>query len=446
MAAIPQVAAAQPRSIDTSLGFSPDEAFARRMDESDPLRGFRGEFLIPPSRKGSGEALYLCGNSLGLQPRATQGAIVAELEDWAKMGVEAHHLGRHPWLNYHEALRDPAARLVGAKPDEVVMMNSLTVNLHLLMATFYRPTASRYKIVIEDDAFPSDSYAVASQAAWHGYDPADAIVRLKPRAGEDTLRTEDILEVIAREGKSIALVMLGGVNYLTGEWFDMPAITSAAKKQGCVVGWDLAHAAGNVPLNLHEWDVDFAAWCTYKYLNSGPGAVAGAFVHERHTKQTGLKRLAGWWGNDPATRFEMGPAFHARASADGWQLSNPPIFSLAPVRVSLELFDRATMPALREKSLKLTGYLEYLLDRLTNGGGKQVVDVITPREKGSRGCQLSLAVATRAKELHAELERQGVVCDFRSPNVIRVAPTPLYNTFHEVWRFAQICEQTIRSH
>ncbi|HNB59124.1 MAG TPA: kynureninase [Phycisphaerales bacterium] len=436
--------------------FSPEESFARALDNADPLRPYRDLFWLPrrplgPATGVAGagavqtDALYLCGNSLGLQPKATRDAVIAELDDWASMGVQAHHLGRNPWLYYHEPLREPLARLVGALPHEVVAMNSLTVNLHLLMASFYRPTAKRHKIVIEDDAFPSDSYAVASQAAWHGYDPATSIVRLKPRTGEDTLRTQDIVDFLNREGDTVALTLMSGVNYLTGEWFDMPAITAAAQNKGCIVGWDLAHAAGNVPLRLHEWNVDFAAWCTYKYLNSGPGAVAGAYVHERHARNQAITRLAGWWGNDPATRFEMGPGFHARPSADGWQLSNPPILSLAPVRVSLEIFDRAGMTALREKSQKLTAYLEFLLDRITNGGGRHLVQVITPRDSKARGCQLSLAVAERAREVHAELEREGVVCDFRAPNVIRVAPTPLYNTYHEVWRFAQIVERMFRN-
>ncbi len=439
------------RSKSVAASFSPDEAFARRLDDLDPLAHFRDEFHIPKRRaavtSAGTPALYLCGNSLGLQPKATRDAVLTELDDWARLGVEGHHLGRNPWLHYHEAMAGPAARLVGAREHEVVMMNSLTVNLHLLLASFYRPTRERFKIVIEDDAFPSDSYAVQTQARWHGLDPSSAIVRLKPRKDEDTVRTEDVLEFIEREGRSVAVMMLGGVNYLTGEWFDMPAITAAAQKQGCIVGWDLAHAAGNVPMRLHDWNVDFAAWCTYKYLNSGPGAVAGAFVHERHTRNPELVRLAGWWGNDPATRFEMGPDFQPRLTAESWQVSNPPILSFAPVRVSLEMFDRATMSALRRKSEQLTGYLEYLLDRIAKQNGKDSIFIITPREPGARGCQLSLAILGgngRPRELHAELEREGVVCDFRAPNVIRVAPTPLYNTFHEAWRFAQIVERVLK--
>lgn len=430
------------------LPYQADEAYAASLDDRDALAAFRAEFNLPPSpaHRDGRASLYLCGNSLGLQPKAAREAVLEELDDWARLGVEAHHHGKFPWLNYHELMRETGARLVGAEPGEVVLMNSLTVNLHLMMASFYRPTDARHKIIIEDDAFPSDSYAVESHARWHGQNPVESIVRLKPREGEDCLRTEDILSAIERHGPSVALVMLGGVNYLSGEWFDMPTITEAGHRAGAMVGWDLAHAAGNVPMHLHAWNVDFAAWCSYKYLNSGPGAVSGVFVHDSHGRDTSLNRLAGWWGNDPATRFEMRPGFTPKAGADGWQLSNPPILSLAPVRVSLDVFDRATMPAIRAKSLRLTGYLEFLLDRITNGGGRRLIEVITPREPERRGCQLSIAVADRPKRLHEELKKEGVICDFREPNVIRVAPTPLYNTFHEVWRFAQIVERVLKTH
>jgi kynureninase len=342
------------------------------------------------------------------------------------------------------------ARVVGALDHEVVMMNSLTVNLHLLMVSFYRPpppgTRERHRIVIEDSAFPSDSYAVASQAQLHGYNPREAIVRLRPREGEEMLRTEDIEEFFEREGGSVALVTLGAVNYLTGQWFDMERITRAAKRAGCVVGWDLAHAAGNVPMKLHDWGVDFAAWCMYKYLNSGPGAVAGAFVHERHTRDASLPRFAGWWGNDPATRFRMGPEYVPVASADAWQLSNPPILSLAPVKASLETFDRVGMAAIREKSIKLTGYLEWLLVGRREGGRHEGTEarrheggikVITPAEPGARGAQLSIVVPGMSREVQRKLLAEGVVVDFREPDVIRVAPVALYNTFHDVWRFVR---------
>lgn len=422
-----------------------DEGYAREQDAGDALAWCRELFHVPPAPVG-GACVYLTGNSLGLQPKATRAAVESELEDWARLGVGAHLHGRHPWLPAHESVREPLARLVGALPHEVVAMNSLTVNLHLLMVSFYRPTAARHRIVIEDSAFPSDSYAVASQAAFHGYDPSEAIVRLRPREGEATLRTEDIEGYLAREGRSVALVLLGGVNYLSGQWFEMERITAAAREQGCVVGWDLAHAAGNVPLRLHEWGVDFAAWCSYKYLNSGPGAVAGAFVHERHTRGAAegqgskaggdagaLPRFAGWWGNDPATRFRMGSEFVPVASADAWQLSNPPILALAPLRASLEVFDRVGMASLRAKSERLTACMESLLEARLGGR----VRVLTPRDPAQRGAQLSLVVPGVSRDVERRLHERGVVVDFREPDVIRAAPAPLYCTFHDVWRFVE---------
>lgn len=410
--------------------FRADEAFARELDARDPLAAFRAEFLIPDLGTGT-PAVYLTGNSLGCQPRAVGELLASELEDWAKLGVEGHLHGRDPWLPYHEQFRGPLSRLVGATEREVVAMNSLTVNLHFLMVSFYRPSADRFKIIIEDTAFPSDSYAVASQASFHGFDPSRAIVRLKPRDGEHTLRTEDVVASIDREKP--ALVMLGGVNYLTGQWFDMPAITTAGKRAGAVVGWDLAHAAGNVPVKLHDWNADFAAWCSYKYLNSGPGAIAGAFIHEKHLADASLPRFAGWWGNDPKTRFRMGPNFVPTPSADAWSMSNPPIFSLTPLKASLALYDRATMPRLREKSLRLTGYLEFLLSSRKARG----LSVLTPADPAARGCQLSLVVPGMSREIQQQLLKRGVVCDFREPNVVRAAPVPLYNSFHDVWRFVQ---------
>lgn len=415
-----------------------DEAFAREMDGADPLRGCRELFHVPPA-PGGGEAVYLTGNSLGLQPKATRGMVERELEDWAKLGVEAHLKGRNPWLPYHEQFRGPMSRVVGALEHEVVMMNSLTVNLHLLMVSFYRPTRERYRIVIEDSAFPSDSYAVASQAAFHGFDPAEAVVRLKPRQGEATLRTQDVEEFFEREGNGVALVLMGAVNYLTGQWFEMERITAAAKRAGCVVGWDLAHAAGNVPLRLHDWGVDFAAWCTYKYLNSGPGAVAGAYVHEVQSRRPDLKQFAGWWGNDPATRFRMGPDFVPRADVDRWQLSNPPILSLAPVRASLEVFDRVGMGAIREKSVRLTGYMEWLLGRWCG----ERVRILTPREAGERGAQLSLVIPGVSRDIEKRLHAEGVVLDFREPDVIRAAPVALYNTFLDVRRFVETLRRVV---
>lgn len=423
----------------------PTAATAALLDAADELAGYRTQFAIPLARdvgavaaRADEPCVYLTGNSLGCMPRSAADAVRVELEDWARLGVEAHLHGRNPWLPYHEVFREMGARLVGAKPGEVVMMNSLTANLHLLMVSFYRPTAERHKIIIEDTAFPSDSYAVASQAAFHGFDPASAIVRLSARPGEHALRTDDVLEAIERHGASTALVMLGGVNYLTGQWFDMERITATARAMGCGVGWDLAHAAGNVPLRLHDWGVDFAAWCSYKFLNSGPGAVAGAFVHERHGDRADLPRFAGWWGNDPKERFVMRPDFVARAGADGWQLSNPPILAMAPLRASLEIFDEVGMDRLRAKSLLLTAWMERLIDQMAGNERGQRVEIITPREPGARGCALSLVIKSGPREAADRLKRAGVVCDFREPNVIRAAPVPLYNSFLDVHRFVGV--------
>ncbi|TDE38156.1 kynureninase [Actinomadura sp. 6K520] len=404
---------------------------ARRLDDTDPLPTLRGEFLVPPAPGGAyEEAAYFAGNSLGLQPRAVAGRLREELDDWARLAVEAHTEARRPWVDYHELLREPAARLVGALPHEVVAMNSLTVNLHLMMASFYRPAGNRTRIVIEDSAFPSDSYAVASQAVHHGLDPAATVVRLRPRPGEDDLRTEDVVAFLEREGDTVALVLLGGVNYLTGQLMDMPTITKAGRAAGAAVGWDLAHAAGNVPLRLHDWDVDFAAWCTYKYLNGGPGAVAGCFVHERHVRDASVPKLAGWWGTDPAVRFRMDPDIAPPASADAWQLSNPPIMALAPVLASLEIFDRVGMAALRAKSERLTGYLAA---RLAETGAR----IITPAGPAARGAQLSLRVAGAGGLVRRLAAAGGVVADAREPDVVRLAPAPLYCTFHDCHRAAE---------
>lgn len=423
-----------------ATAFDPDESFARAQDAVDPLARFRERFLIP--RRPDGQpVIYLCGNSLGLQPRSAAEIVNQELRDWAELAVDAHFRGQRPWYPYHEQLREAGARLVGAEPREVVFMNGLTVNLHLLMATFYRPSPQRFAILIEDCAFPSDIYAAQTQIRFHGYDPDVGLRVARPRPGEPTLRMEDIEQLLAREGSRIALVLLGGVNYFTGQFLDLPRITAAAHAQGCVAAFDLAHAVGNVPLRLHEWNVDFAAWCTYKYLNSGPGALAGCFIHDRHVRDVSLPRLGGWWGNDPATRFRMhlNESFQPVASADAWQLSNPPILSAAPLVASLQIFDEAGIGPLREKSRRLTGYLEFLLDRMPS----ERYTVITPRDPEQRGCQLSILAHHRPRELFQALEHDGVVCDFREPNVIRVAPVPLYNTFHDVWRFAEILRRHV---
>src|SRR6267143_237028 len=373
-------------------------------------------------------------------PKAARQIVDQELDDWAKLAVDAHLDAKTPWYSYHETLREPTAKLIGARSTEVICMNSLTVNLHLMMATFYRPTKSRFKILMEEPAFPSDTYAIKSQIVHHGLDPKEVLILARPRKGEFTIRQEDIEAALDKHGAQIAVVMMGGLNFFTGQLFDIEKITALARKRGCAVGCDLAHAIGNVPLALHDWNVDFAVWCSYKYLDAGPGAVGGAFVHERHATNTKLPRLAGWFGNDPNTRFRLHlePEFVPVASADGWQISNPPILSMAPLRASLSIFQEAGgMEPLSAKSMKLTGYLEFLIEQI----GSKKFSIITPREPDARGCQLSILAHEHPKELLKELEAAGVKCDFREPNVIRVAPTPLYNTFHEVWRFTRILAQ-----
>jgi kynureninase len=419
--------------------FEEGEAFARRMDAEDSLRHFRNEFLFPLNRDGE-PVIYLVGNSLGLQPRKAKQYVMEELEDWERLGVEGHFHARHPWLPYHETLTAQTARLVGARPLEVVVMNTLSVNLHLMMVSFYRPTRERFRILVEAGAFPSDMYAVASQARFHGFDPREAILRLEPRPGEDTLREEDILDTIDRHGPEIALVLMGNVNYLTGQAFDMKAITRAAHERGCRVGFDLAHGAGNLRLSLHDDGPDFAVWCSYKYLNGGPGTLGGVFVHERHGHMPGIPRFEGWWGHDKTTRFQMGPQFVPLPGAEGWQLSNPPILQMAVLRASMELFDQATMTALRLKGDLLTSYLEFLLDRLPPG----IVQIITPRELNARGSQLSLRFRKEPKLLLAKLGEAGAFCDFREPDVIRAAPAPLYCSFLDVYRFVRILENHAR--
>lgn len=415
-----------------------DRAFALELDAEDPLAHMREKFFFPPGHDGE-PLIYLCGNSLGLQPRGVREALEAELEKWALYGVEGHFEEPFSWYAYHEWFAGPVGRIVGAKSEEVVVMNSLTTNLHLLMVSFYRPTKERYKILIEGSAFPSDQYAVQSQVRVHGFDPADAVVEIEPRAGEHLIRTEDIEGYLEEHGHEVALVMIGGVNYYTGQVFDMEAITRAGHAAGARVGFDLAHAAGNVELKLHEWGVDFAVWCSYKYLNSGPGGVAGAFVHERFAEDKTIERFAGWWGTDPATRFEMGPIFEPQAGAAGWQLSNAPILAMAAHRASVELFEEATMGALRAKSLKMTGYLLELLDELPEGA----FEVLTPREPEARGSQVSIRAAGRGEALFKRLQEGGVVCDYRRPDVVRIAAAPLYNSFEDLWRFWEILRESL---
>lgn len=410
---------------------------ARRLDAADELSGFRQRFHIPAGPSG-GDSVYLCGNSLGLQPRDT-GTIVAELlEDWRRYGVDGHFRGEHPWMPYHEQFAGPLATLAGGHPGEVVCMNTLTVNLHLMMVSFYQPTAERYRLMIEKPAFPSDRYAAESQVRYHGLEPADALIEIGPRDGESTIREEDILEIIEARGESVALVLLPGVQYYSGQRFDMGTITAAARSRGCRVGWDLAHAVGNVPLSLHDWGADFAVWCNYKYLNGGPGAIGGCFVHERHENDPGLPRFAGWWGHDKATRFRMGPEFVPSPGAEGWQLSNPPIFSMAPLIPALDIFLEAGIDRLAAKSTRLTGWLEQLIkSRLEDR-----IEILTPGSPERRGCQLSLRLRS-GRDVFERLTAAGIVVDWREPDVIRAAPVPLYNSFDDVRRFVACLEEAM---
>jgi kynureninase len=418
------------RIMHTYMGFAATEEFASELTANDHLAHFRERFHIPRAPDGS-DCVYLCGHSLGLQPKTVRASVEQELADWERLGVEAHFRARHPWMPYHRFLTEQAARIVGAQPGEVVVMNSLTVNLHLMMVSFYRPTAQRHKILIEANAFPSDQYAVKSQIEFHGFEPVASLIELRPRAGEVQLRDEDLLSLIEREGHSIALILFPGVNYFSGQAFDMAAITRAGEAQGCMVGFDLAHAAGNLHLKMHDWNADFAVWCSYKYLNGGPGCVGGCFVHERHARED-LPRFAGWWGNDEEIRFHMRPDFHPMPGADGWQISNPSILSMAALRASLDIFDEAGMAQLREKSVLLTGFLEFLLSQRESPH----FSIVTPREPERRGAQLSLRISDSAAEVQKKLAARGILCDLREPDILRVAPAPLYNTFGDVFRFA----------
>ena len=411
---------------------------ALALDEQDTLNEFRTQFLIPKGPDGQ-EGIYLTGNSLGLQPKAAKDYLNEVLEAWAALGVEGHVEGKRPWLPYHEEFAPLLAPIVGALESEVVVMNSLTVNLHLLMASFYRPTDSRYKIICEAKAFPSDQYALQSQVQWHGYKPEDALVEVKPREGEHLIRKEDVLEIIDNHGHECALLMIGGVNYYTGQTFDMRAITKAAHENGIVVGWDLAHAAGNIPLRLHDWGVDFAAWCSYKYLNSGPGAIAGAFVHEKH-HNSDIPRLAGWWGHKKENRFEMPALFEPINTAEAWQMSNPPIMAMAPQLASIKLFNEAGMNNLRKKSLELGHYFDAHLEVLMQKyPGK--IERINPIKDEERGAQFSLIFKGEGKQIFDYLTSKGVTADWREPDVIRMAPVPLYNSFSDLWKLAQIIDE-----
>jgi len=406
--------------------------YAKEQDKKDPLASYRNKFHIPKDKNGN-ELIYLCGNSLGLQPKATKDYIDQELKDWANLGVEGHLEAKNPWLPYHEFLAESTAKLVGAKPIEVVTMNTLTTNLHLMMVSFYQPTKERYKIVIESDAFPSDKYAVESQLRHHGFDDNEGLILWKPRQGEELLRYEDLEQILDKHGDEIALVMIGGVNYYTGQYFDLKRIAQLGHKQGCMVGFDCAHGAGNVQLNLHDSGADFAIWCTYKYLNSGPGSLSGCFVHERHAHNKDLNRFTGWWSHNKQTRFNMRHEFDVLPGAEGWQLSNPPILSMAAIKASLDMFNEVGITKLTEKSKKLTGYFEFLLKQL----GEDVIRIITPENPEERGCQLSIQVISANKALHNKLTEAGVISDWREPDVIRCAPVPLYNSFEDVYRMVE---------
>jgi kynureninase len=423
------------------MNFENSLAFAQTLDSQDPLRPFRGRFHIP--HHYGKERIYFTGNSLGLQPHSTRQYVNQELDDWAELGVEGHFSARNSWLPYHEIFPAQLSAIVGCLPEEVVVMNQLTVNIHLLMVTFYRPTANRFKIICEGRAFPSDQYALESQARFHGFDPAEAIIEVFPREGEHTLRTEDIISVIREHGDETALVFFGGVNYYTGQFFDIKAITAAAQDVGAYAGFDLAHAAGNVKLELHNWNVDFACWCSYKYLNAGPGGVAGVYIHERFARDASLPRFAGWWGYTKETRFKMQKGFEAIPTAEGWQLSNAPVLSMAAHKAALDIFTEAGMDNLVAKSKLLTAYLLFIFDDINTRCQHKIIEIITPRDEHARGCQLSLLMLERGKEVFNALIARGVVADWREPDVIRIAPVPLYNTFEEIFRFGSIIDATL---
>ncbi|WP_299051153.1 kynureninase [uncultured Polaribacter sp.] len=413
-------------------------AFAKQLDKEDPLSHLRNRFHIPKDKNGN-NWLYFTGNSLGLQPKQTKEYINQELKDWASLGVEGHFEAKNPWLHYHEYLTTAMANIVGAKPIEVVVMNTLTTNLHLLMVSFYRPTKKKYKIVIESDAFPSDRYAVESQLKFHGFDAKEGLIEWKPREGEELLNSKDLENIILQQGNEIALLLIGGVNYYTGQFLDLKRIAEIGHSKDCVVGIDLAHGAGNIQPKLHDSGVDFAAWCTYKYLNSGPGSLAGLFVHEKHAYKKDLPRFAGWWNHNKETRFNMRMPFDVMSGAEGWQLSNPPILSMAAIKASLDMFEEVGMTALREKSEKLTGYFEFLINTINS----DTIKIITPRNPKKRGCQLSIQVKKANKNLHKKLIENNVITDWREPDVIRCAPVPMYNSFEDVYKMVSILKKNL---
>jgi len=418
--------------------FENNLAFAQQQDQKDTLNKYREKFLIPTNNKGE-EMVYLCGNSLGLQPKRTSKYVEQELKDWAKFGVEGHTDAKHPWLPYHEFLTNSMAKIVGAKPSEVVIMNSLTANLHFMMVSFYQPTKTKHKIVIESDAFPSDKYAVESQLKFHGFDPKEGLILWTPPKGEELCKVLDLENILKEQGDEIALIMIGSTNYYTGQSFPLKKITNLGHQHNCIVGFDLAHGVGNIQPNLHDSGADFAVWCTYKYLNSGPGSLGGCFVHERHEQNPNLKRFTGWWGHNKQTRFNMRHDFDVLSGAEGWQLSNPSILSMAAIRASLDVFEEAEFENIRLKSIKLTGYLEYLINELND----ERINMITPKNPKERGCQLSIQVRNADKNLHTRLTNADVISDWREPDVIRVAPAPLYNSFEDVFEFVKRLKEVL---
>jgi kynureninase len=423
------------------MSFENNLDFAKQLDEKDELKSFRSKFFIP-QHEGK-DTVYFTGNSLGLQPKSTIKYIQQELNDWAQFGVEGHFHAKNPWLSYHEIFPKLLAPIVGAMEDELVIMNQLTVNLHLLMVSFYKPTIQRYKIICEAKAFPSDQYALESQVKFHGYNYEDAVVEVAPRAGEHAIRLEDILSTIELHKDSVALVMFGGVNYYTGQVFDMPTIVKATHAVGAFCGFDLAHAAGNIELKLHDWNVDFACWCSYKYMNSGPGGVSGVFIHQKHIANEALQRFAGWWGYKKSTRFKMDKGFEPIPTAEGWQLSNAPVLSMAAHKASLDIFEEAGFDKLIQKSKLLAAYLQFILNNINQQQSEKVIEIITPSNEAEYGCQVSMLMLKNGKQIFDELMKQGVIADWREPNVIRVAPVPLYNSFEDIYRFGEIISKVI---
>lgn len=421
------------------MSFEATLDFARQKDKTDPLKKFRKEFYFPPYKKK--QLIYLCGNSLGLLSKNVKPAISQELNDWKDLAIHGYIQSTNPWLYYQHPFKKPLSRIVGCLEDEVTVMNTLTVNLHLMMLSFYRPNSQRYKVVMEAGAFPSDQYAVETQVNYHGYNAADAIIEIAPRDGEKLIHTQDILQIIETNKDSIALVLIGGINYYSGQLFDMKAITTAAHQIGAYAGFDLAHVAGNVPVSLHDWDVDFAVWCSYKYLNGGPGAVGGLYIHEKHAMDTSFRRLGGWWGNDEKSRFKMEKGFVPQQGAGGWNISTAQVFNMVALKAALELIDRAGIENMYRKSISLTAYLEFLIQNLKNPN----CEIISPADPLHRGAQLSLFFHERAKEIHTRLIEKGVVVDYREPGVVRVAPAPLYNSFEDVYRFYKILKKCINN-